>query len=190
MIQESAGKSGPADHPLGCLSKFQGPPQSYQSVRRIVIKRNWHGASRSTVRMEDTPAGEVAEADFGRLGLIADPQTGKRWVVWAMLIVLCHSRHCFLWPLHQQTLPEVIAGLEVRLLLPHSQLTGIRPRKPEKRHSPAETCGADFHRQGETYATTKDSQAGYPAGRGLGVPCPAGLLQWPGDQHGLRLSYW
>ena len=90
----------------------RGCALSYQSVRRFVIKRNWHGASRSTVRMEDTPPGEVAEADFGRLGLIPDLETGKRRVVWAMLIVLCHSRHCFLWPLHQQTLPEVIAGLE------------------------------------------------------------------------------
>ena len=89
----------------------RGCALSYQSVRRFVIKRNWHGGSRSTVRMEDTPPGEVAEADFGRLGLIADPETGKRKAVWAMLIVLCHSRHCFLWPLHQQKLPEVIAGL-------------------------------------------------------------------------------
>ena len=62
--------------------------------------------------MEDTPPGEVAEADFGRLGLIPDPETGRLKVVWAMLIVLGHSRHSFLWPLHQQTLPEVIAGLE------------------------------------------------------------------------------
>ena len=90
----------------------RGCTLSYQSVRRFVIKRNWPGFGRSTVRMEDTPPGEVAEADFGRLGLIPDQETGKRRVVWAMLIFLCHSRHCFLWPLHQQTLPEVIAGLE------------------------------------------------------------------------------
>ena len=29
-----------------------------------------------------------------------------------MVIVLCHSRHCFVWPLQQQKLPDVIAGLE------------------------------------------------------------------------------
>ena len=67
----------------------RGCALSYQSIRRLVIKRNWPGASRSTIRMENTPPGEVAEADFGRLGLIPDPETGKRRVVWAMPIALC-----------------------------------------------------------------------------------------------------
>ena len=70
---------------------------SYQSLRRFIIKHSWSKPGKSTVRMEDTPPGEVAEADFGRLGLIGDPGTGRRKLVWAMLIVvLCHSRHCFL----------------------------------------------------------------------------------------------
>ena len=85
---------------------------SYQSLRRFIIRRSWSKPSRTTVRMEDTPPGQVAEADFGRLGLIGDPGTGRRKLVWAMLIVLCHSRHCFLWPMHLQKLPDVIAGLE------------------------------------------------------------------------------
>ena len=54
----------------------RGCALSYQSVRRFVIKRNWDGASRSTVRMEDAPPGKVAEADFGRLGLIPGLETG------------------------------------------------------------------------------------------------------------------
>ena len=57
--------------------------------------------------------GEVAELDFGRLGFIQDPETGRRCAVWAALIVvLAHSRHCFLWPTCSQKLEEVIAGLE------------------------------------------------------------------------------
>ena len=31
-----------------------------------------------TVRMKDGPPGEVAELDFGRLGLISDPESGGR----------------------------------------------------------------------------------------------------------------
>ena len=54
----------------------------------------------------------MAEADFGRLGMITDPATGKRKAVWAMVIVLCHSRHCFVWPMQRQRLEDVIAGLE------------------------------------------------------------------------------
>ena len=94
------------------LLAARGCAVSYSTLRRFVQKRNWTRPAGTTVRMEDTPPGEVAEADFGRLGLVPDPATGKRRLVWAMIVVLCHSRHCFLWPMHQQTLPEVIAGLE------------------------------------------------------------------------------
>ena len=85
---------------------------SYPSLRRFILKRNWRKLNTTTVRMEDTPPGEVAEADFGRLGLVHDPETGRRRTVWAMVIVLGHSRHCFVWPMPSQKLEEVIAGLE------------------------------------------------------------------------------
>ena len=62
--------------------------------------------------MEDTPPGEVAEVDFGRLGLIHDPETGHRRTVWALIVVLGYSRHCFVWPTFSQKLEDVIAGLE------------------------------------------------------------------------------
>ena len=74
--------------------------------------RHWRRPRRSTVRMEDTPPGEVAEMDFGRLGLIHDPETGRRRTVWALILVLGYSRHCFVWPAFNQKLEDVIAGLE------------------------------------------------------------------------------
>ena len=85
---------------------------SYASLQRFVARRNWRRRSKATVRMEDTPPGEVVEVDFGRLGLIHDPQTGRRRAVWALLLVLGYSRHCFVWPTFGQTLEDVIAGLE------------------------------------------------------------------------------
>ena len=94
------------------LLAVRGCPVSYTSLRRFIRKRNWGGRSRRTVRMADTEPGEVAEVDFGRLGLIHDPETGRRKAVWAMVIVLCHSRHCFVWPTSSQKLEDVIAGLE------------------------------------------------------------------------------
>ena len=90
----------------------RGCSVSYPSLRRFIVKRNWRKGSKTTVRMEDTPPGEVAEADFGRLGMITDPATGKRRAVWAMVIVLGHSRHCFVWPMQRHQLEDVIAGLE------------------------------------------------------------------------------
>ena len=94
------------------LLAMRGCQVSYPSLRRFIVNRNWRRRSKTTVRMADTPPGEVAEADFGRLGMITDPATGKRKAVWAMVIVLCHSRHCFVWPMQQHKLPDVIAGLE------------------------------------------------------------------------------
>ena len=41
-----------------------------------MVKRNRRRTARTTVRMEGTLPGQVAEADFGRLGMIADPETG------------------------------------------------------------------------------------------------------------------
>ena len=90
----------------------RGCPVSYASLHRFIARRNWRGRSRSTVRMEDTAPGEVAELDFGRLGLVHDPETGRRRTVWALIVVLGYSRHSFVWPTFSQKLADVIAGLE------------------------------------------------------------------------------
>ena len=90
----------------------RGCPVTYQSVRRFMERRDWRRVRRTTVRMEDTPPGEVAELDFGRLGFIQDQETGRRCTVWALLVVLAYSRHCFVWPAYGQKLEDVIAGLE------------------------------------------------------------------------------
>ncbi|MXZ91541.1 MAG: hypothetical protein F4Z05_08705 [Chloroflexi bacterium] len=89
------------------LLETRGCTVSYTSLRRFIRKRNWGRRSVPTVRMADTEPGEVAEADFGRLGMITDPATGKRRVVWALIIGLAHSRHCFVWPTHRQQLEDV-----------------------------------------------------------------------------------
>ena len=85
---------------------------SYTSLRRFLQRRNWRRRSLRTIRMEQSGPGEVAELDFGRLGYIQDQETGRRRVVWALLVVLVHSRHGFLWPTFGQTLEEVVLGLE------------------------------------------------------------------------------
>ena len=85
---------------------------SYTSLRRFLQRRNWRRRNLRTVRMENTPPGEVAELDFGRLGYIHDQETGRRRAVWALLVVLTYSRHSFLWPTYGQTLEDVISGLE------------------------------------------------------------------------------
>ncbi len=94
------------------LLEARGCTASYTSLRRFIRKRNWGRRSVRTVRVADTEPGEVAEADFGRLGMITDPTTGRRKAVWALIIVLSYSRHCFVRPMYSQKLEDVIAGLE------------------------------------------------------------------------------
>ena len=87
----------------------QGAPVPYTTLRRYVGDHGLRSGPRDTVRLPETAPGEVAQFDFGTLGRLADPDTGKRHLVWAMNLVLIFSRHQFVWPLLHQTLEEVIA---------------------------------------------------------------------------------
>ena len=85
---------------------------SYSSLHRWIRRRNWQRRESGTVRMAEAAPREVAELDFGRLGLIQDPETGRRRTVWALIVVLGYSRHSFVWPTFSQKLEDVIVGLE------------------------------------------------------------------------------
>ena len=77
-----------------------------------MARRGWQRRDARTVRMEHSAPEEVAELDFGRLGYIEDAEGVRRRVVWALIVVLAHSRHGFVWPTYSQRLEDVIAGLE------------------------------------------------------------------------------
>ena len=120
------------------LLAARGCQVAYSSLHRFVARCNWRGRSRSTVRMVDTVPGEVAELDFGRLGLVPDPETGRRRTAWPLIVVLAHSRHSFVWPTFSQKLEDVIAGLEAAWAF----FGGI-PRYLVIDNFPAEVAGAD-----------------------------------------------
>ena len=82
---------------IGELLAQRGCQVSYTSLRRFLQRRNWRLRSARTVRMEQSGPGEVADLDFGRLGFIQDQEAGRRCTVWALIVVLAHSRHSFLW---------------------------------------------------------------------------------------------
>ena len=112
---------------------------SYSSRHRWLSRRHWQRRrSARTVRMEQSGPGEVAELDFGRLGYIEDPATDRRCAVWALLVVLVHSRHSFLWPSYSQKLEEVIAGLEAAW-----EFFGGIPKYRVIDNFPAAVAGAD-----------------------------------------------
>jgi|SRR3954468_2806201 transposase len=65
-----------------------------------------------TVRVADGEPGDELQVDFGRMGLLLDPATGRQRVVHALIFTACFSRHCFVWLTHRQTTEAVIAGCE------------------------------------------------------------------------------
>jgi hypothetical protein len=73
----------------------------YTTLRRYVRQAGLWKQPRSTVRMAPTEPAEVAEMDFGKLGTLINPITGKSQVVHGLLVVLVYSRYAFLWPLLQ-----------------------------------------------------------------------------------------
>jgi transposase len=66
----------------------------------------------STVRVADGEPGDELQIDFGRMGLIFDPASGRDRVVHALIFTAVFSRHCFVWLTHRQTTEAVIAGCE------------------------------------------------------------------------------
>lgn len=95
------------------LLERQGTRVPYSSLHRFATKHCGFGKSqRTTVRIAECEPGELAEVDFGRLGLVPDPETGRRRVAWALSVVLVHSRHQYVHVTFSQKLPDVVKGLE------------------------------------------------------------------------------
>ena len=94
------------------LLERRGVVVPYSSLHRFAVERCEFGKSRSTVRCAPCRPGELAEIDFGRLGYLRDPETGRRCLLWALVVILVYSRHLYVHVTRRQTLHDVIDGLE------------------------------------------------------------------------------
>lgn len=95
------------------LLRRQGVEVPYSSLHRFAAAHcGFHDRRRVTVRMAEVPPGEVAEVDFGRLGLVFDPEQERRRTLHALIVTLVHSRHQYVHVTFSQQLPDLIAGLE------------------------------------------------------------------------------
>jgi transposase len=66
----------------------------------------------TTVRVADGEPGDELQVDFGRMGILFDPDAGRRRVCHALIFTACVSRHCFVWLTFSQTTAAVIEGFE------------------------------------------------------------------------------
>ena len=64
------------------------------------------------MRVDDAPPGQEAQIDFGKMGILLDPDTEKRRVLWTLIITLSFSRYMFVWPSFTQTTAAVCEGLD------------------------------------------------------------------------------
>ncbi|MDD9942919.1 MAG: IS21 family transposase [Myxococcales bacterium] len=65
-----------------------------------------------TVRVDDPDPGQEAQVDFGKMGMLDDPATGKRRTLWCLIVTLSFSRMQFVWPTFDQTTEAVCEGLD------------------------------------------------------------------------------
>jgi hypothetical protein len=85
----------------------------YSSLHRFAIKHcGFAERRRITVRMAECEPGELAEVEFGRLGYVPDPQSGRKRLLWALVVVLPSSRHQYVHVTHSQKISDLIGGLE------------------------------------------------------------------------------
>jgi transposase len=98
---------------IGMLLERRGIVVAYRTLHRFCAERCGYGrAAATTVRVADGEPGAECQLDFGYLGLLADPVTGRGRRVHALIFTAVYSRHMFVWLSFSQTLAAFIAGCE------------------------------------------------------------------------------
>jgi transposase len=99
---------------IGVLLGRQGVAVPYRTLHRFCVECCGFTGRRpaTTVRVADGEPGMECQIDFGELGLMLDPATGRRRKVHALVFTAVYSRHMFVWLSHSLTLEAVIAGCE------------------------------------------------------------------------------
>jgi transposase len=106
-----------ADRPLRLtkihvLLQREGLEASYWTLRRYVMRELGWRKKRPTILLEDPPAGQEAQVDFGKMGYVIDAETGRRRRLWALIVTLSYSRLSFVWPTFRQTTEAICEGLD------------------------------------------------------------------------------
>jgi len=97
---------------IGVLLERRGVVVPYRTLHRFCVERCGFGRTAATVRVADGEPGAECQLDFGYLGMLADPVSGRPRKVHALIFTACYSRHMFVWLSFTQTLAAFIAGCE------------------------------------------------------------------------------
>ena len=114
-IKDMLGRQGLTVVKAGELLARRGVVVPERTLHRYALEVLGYGRSarsRTTVRVADGEPGAECQVDFGKMGLLPDPGTGRRRVAHALIFTAVYSRHCYVWLSFRQDLPAVIAGCE------------------------------------------------------------------------------
>lgn len=67
------------------LARDHGLQASYDTLWRFAHQELAWREKPSTVRIDDPPPGQEAQVDFGKMGLMFDPKTGRKRALWALV---------------------------------------------------------------------------------------------------------
>lgn len=108
----------------------------YSTLRRYLKTHFQWGAPPVTVRMEVGP-GRQAQVDFGYVGLMVDPSSGKKRKAWAFIMTLSYSRHRFVRFVFSQDIQtwidchirafEFFGGVPVAIVLDNLKSGVVKP---------------------------------------------------------------
>jgi transposase len=97
---------------IGVLLQRRGVVVPYRTLHRFAVERCGFGPKASTVRVADGEPGAECQLDFGYVGMLADPVSGRQRKTHALIFTAVYSRHMFVWLSFSQTLAAFIAGCE------------------------------------------------------------------------------
>jgi transposase len=95
------------------LYRHTGVVVPYRTFHRFCATELGYRPGRAaTVRVDDPEPGCELQVDFGRMGLVLDPVTGRRRLAHALIFTAAYSRHLFVWLTFSQALESLINGFE------------------------------------------------------------------------------
>lgn len=88
-----------------------GVDVGYTTLRRFAHDELGWRERPASVRVDDPPAGDEAQVDFGEMGFVTGVD-GKRRKLHVLVILLSMSRYMFVWPTFAQTMAALCEGFD------------------------------------------------------------------------------